>query len=73
MNLYLYLDIYYLLIYLSILICENMLFFKLIYLYNVDMRKKHCCHLHRVRIVDCGPSPFQPRSATPYKNYASKT
>ena len=53
--------------------CENMLFFKLIYLYNVDMRKKHCCHLHRVRIVDCGPSPFQPRSATPYKNYASKT
>ena len=54
---------------------ENMLFFKfIIYLsIYVDMRKKHCCHLHRVRIVDCGPSPFQPRSATPYKNYASKT
>ena len=58
MNLYLYLDIYYLFIDLFIyFFCENMLFFKLIYLYNVDMRKNTVAIYIASGLWTVGPHP----------------
>ena len=44
-------------IYLSIFFCENMLFFKLIYLYNVDMRKNTVAIYIASGLWTVGPHP----------------